>query len=255
MNDAGRIAVITGATAGIGAATARVLAPSGYRIVATGRRADRLKTLEAQVVALGGDIVSLPADVNSPGVVIELFQAAQERWGAPPDSFVLCAGRGLPGTLITSDESRWEEIFRLNYLAVARQLRDCATAFVRQAECEHNPRKKRDIVVIGSTVGRLVSSSNPVYGSTKFAVHSLVESLRQEVCSLGIRVTVIEPGFVVSEFQQSAGYDPEWFTRIVEDSGPLLEPADVARTVEFVMAMPGHVHVDDIRIRPTRQRS
>jgi NADP-dependent 3-hydroxy acid dehydrogenase YdfG len=107
--------------------------------------------------------------------------------------------------------------------------------------------------VIGSTVGREVSARNPVYGSTKFALHSLVESLRRAVSASGVRVTLIEPGFVRSGFQDSAGYDREWFADVERASGPLLVPDDVARVVRFVVEQPPHVHVDDIRLRPTRQ--
>jgi NADP-dependent 3-hydroxy acid dehydrogenase YdfG len=111
-----------------------------------------------------------------------------------------------------------------------------------------------DIVVIGSTIGRQVSSVNPVYGATKFAVHSLVEALRQEICGSNIRVTLIEPGFVRTEFQASAGYDLQWFDRLESESGPFLDAQDIARTIAFVVNQPRHVHLDDIRIRPTRQR-
>ncbi|ATS51818.2 SDR family NAD(P)-dependent oxidoreductase [Xanthomonas citri pv. phaseoli var. fuscans] len=112
----------------------------------------------------------------------------------------------------------------------------------------------QDIVVIGSTVGRTLSAGNPVYGATKFALHSLVESLRQELASSLIRVTLIEPGFVRSGFQQSAGYDMNAFDTLERDLGPFLSAEDVARSIRFVLDQPPHVHIDDIRLRPTRQR-
>ena len=102
------------------------------------------------------------------------------------------AGRGLPGTVLGSDPARWEEMLSANYLAVLRQLRACAERFVALAKGDGG-RQARDIVVLGSTVGRQVSAANPVYGSTKFALHSLVEALRQEVCGYGVRVSLIEP--------------------------------------------------------------
>lgn len=126
--------------------------------------------------------------------------------------------------------------------------------FTKQAEADGGS-QVRDIVVIGSTVGRQVSAANPVYGSTKFAVHSLVEALRQEVCALNIRVTLIEPGFVRSGFQEAAGYDTAWFEGVAAASGPLLVPEDVAEVVQFVLDRPKHVHLDDIRLRPTRQKA
>ena len=111
----------------------------------------------------------------------------------------------------------------------------------------------RDIVVLGSTVGRHISPFSSMYGSTKFAVNSLAEAARRELGPKGIRVTLVEPGFVVSEFQGVAGYDPEWFKGVVERIGPVLTPADVARTVGFIVSQPAAVHINDIVIRPTRQ--
>ena len=107
--------------------------------------------------------------------------------------------------------------------------------------------------MIGSNVGRHISPFSSMYGSTKFAVNSLAEALRREVGPRGIRVTLIEPGFVKSEFQGVAGYDPAWFEGVLTKIGPVLEPEDVARAVSFVASQPAHVHVSDVLVRPTRQ--
>ncbi|MBE8523943.1 SDR family oxidoreductase [Amycolatopsis sp. H6(2020)] len=242
-----RIVVVTGASSGIGQATARLFADDrGYGVVACARTKDRLAELEAE----HGRLLAVPADLTEDSAVPDLLAIARRRWNRSPDSFVLCAGRGLPGTVLTSDPARWQEIVELNFLAALRQLRQVAELFVGEASD-----RVRDIVVIGSTVGRQVSAANPIYGSTKFALHSLVEALRQEVCEHNIRVTLVEPGFVQSGFQRAAGYDTEWFAQVERDNGPLLTPDDVARVVDFVLRQPGHVHIDDVRIRPTRQRS
>ena len=110
-----------------------------------------------------------------------------------------------------------------------------------------------DIVVLGSTVGRNVSPFNSVYGSTKFAVHGAAEGLRRELGPKGVRVSLLEPGIVASAFQESAGYDPEWFASYSEEIGPVLSPEDVADVVGFLVSRPPHVNVGDITIRPTRQ--
>jgi NADP-dependent 3-hydroxy acid dehydrogenase YdfG len=114
-------------------------------------------------------------------------------------------------------------------------------------------RQPRDIVVLGSVVGRHVSPFSSMYGSTKFAVHSLAEALRREIGPKGVRVTLVEPAVVVSEFQQVAGYTDELVDGFNEKFGPLLVPSDIARSIAWVAAQPAHVHVSDIVVRATRQ--
>ncbi|MEV7803582.1 SDR family oxidoreductase [Microbispora sp. NPDC088329] len=248
----GRIAIVTGASSGIGRAITACFARRGMRVVAAGRREDRLAELVRELAGHPGAVVPFAGDMTRPGHTEELLAAAEREFGAA-SVFVASAGRGLPGTVLRSDPGRWRELVEANYLAVLHQLRASAAEFKKQAEADGG-RRVRDVVVIGSTVGRQVSAANPVYGSTKFAVHALVEALRQEVCVHGIRVTLIEPGFVRSGFQETAGYDPEWFEAVAEQNGPLLVPEDVAEVVGFAVDRPPHVHLDDIRLRPTRQK-
>jgi NADP-dependent 3-hydroxy acid dehydrogenase YdfG len=245
-----KIAAVTGATSGIGAATVRLLVGKHVPTVATGRRVERLAALESELNGGHRNVVGVPADVNEPGLVAKLFSAATRNFGKPPNVLVLCAGRGLPGTVLTSNSEAWESLIETGYLSVLRQLRDCVTHWMQDPASA----PVRDLVVIGSTIGRQVSAFNPVYGATKFALHSVVEALRQEVCQRGIRVTLIEPGWVKSEFQTVAGYDMKWFESVEAECGPLLSPRDVAEMIDFIVNRPAHVHVDDIRMRPTRQR-
>lgn len=246
-----RAAIVTGATAGIGAAIAEQLFEQGVKLVITGRRRDRLAELQARLGAGPEQVVQVCAEAGEPGLFERLYQQGRSSLGIAPDSAILCAGRGLPGSLLTSDPGQWKGLLEVNLLAMMHQLRDCAMQFVRDASSDD---KVRDLVVIGSTIGRQVSAFNPVYGATKFALHSLVEALRQEICDKNIRVTLIEPGFVVSEFQRTAGYDMAWFAQQQDQFGPFLSPRDIAAAVGFVLAQPKHVHIDDMRIRPTRQR-
>jgi NADP-dependent 3-hydroxy acid dehydrogenase YdfG len=248
-----RVALVTGATSGIGEATARLFVKNGMAVVAGGRGRDRLDELVNRLSPDGGEIVAVPGDLTDPSTLPAMFEAAVRQWGQEPNVAVLSAGRGLAGTVLSSDPARWAELAEVNYLSVLRQLRECAGRMAR----DNAPGDERvaDIVVLGSTVGRQVSAANPVYGSTKFAVHSLVDALRQEVCRRGVRVSLVEPGFVRTGFQRAAGYDPVWFEEVARDNGPLLTGEDVAAAIAFVVGQPAHVHIDDVRIRPTRQQA
>ncbi|MBY0263195.1 MAG: SDR family NAD(P)-dependent oxidoreductase, partial [Phycisphaerales bacterium] len=181
---------------------------------------------------------------------------ARESFGAEADLVVVNAGRGLNGSVVTSDEAQWEEMVRTNLLGAARLMRAAAhamTADIQQRDAGDWKKRPRDIVVIGSVVGRHVSPFSSMYGGTKFAVHGMAEGVRRELAGKGVRVTLIEPGFVVSEFQGVAGYTNEWFSQMRDKFGPMLEPEDVARCISFACAQPAHVHVSDILLRPTRQ--
>lgn len=249
-----KVAVITGATSGIGEAIAMSLGDEDWNLVLTGRNSDKLND-QVKILSQGtSQTLAISGDMKDESLVGKCLNASEETWDLSPDLFVLSAGRGLPGTLLNSNPEEWEDMVALNYLSVMKQLRACGQFFLNLKEKDTST-TTRDIVVIGSTAGRQVSGSNPVYGSTKFALHSLVESLRQELCEHMIRVTLIEPGFVKTNFQESAGYDTKWFNGIEEANGPLLEPVDVARVVNFIVNQPPHVHLDDIRIRPTRQKA
>jgi NADP-dependent 3-hydroxy acid dehydrogenase YdfG len=102
-------------------------------------------------------------------------------------------------------------------------------------------------------VGRNVSPFSALYGASKFAVHSLVEALRREIGPKGVRVSLIEPGFVLSGFQDGAGYSREMVDGLKQRLGPMLTGAEIADAIQFVVSRPPHVHVGDIVVRPTRQ--
>ena len=146
---------------------------------------------------------------------------------------------------MTSHESEWEALVHVNILGAARLMRRAAQYMV--------PRKAGDIVAIGSVVGRHISPFSSFYGSSKFAVMAMAEGLRREVAPSGVRVSVVMPGIVESEFQAVAGYTPENFGKSVAQFGKLLEPQAIADGIAFLLAQPPNVHVSEIMIRPTGQ--
>ncbi|RMH13199.1 MAG: SDR family oxidoreductase [Planctomycetota bacterium] len=249
---AGRIAIVTGASAGIGESTARHLAQAGARVVLNARRAERLEALAESINAAAGAeaAATCPGNCAQPQVIDAMFETARTSFGGSADLVVVNAGRGLEGSVLTSDPAQWEEMIETNLVGAARLMRAASNEMTANAEPLDRP---RDIVVLGSVVGRNVSPFSSMYGSTKFAVAGLTEGLRREVASRGVRVTHIMPGFVVSEFQGVAGYDPKWVESVFDKIGPVLEPDDVARAIVFVAQQPAHVHLSEVMIRPTRQ--
>lgn len=256
MTLSNRTGIITGASSGIGRSTAIHLAAEGCRLVLTGRNAEALSAVETEINNRAGAVVALSVagDIADRQTTEECIRQCRLRWNSNPCVFVASAGRGLPGTLSTSDEQGWKQLVETNMIGMMSQLKAISES-MKESRLQHpdmvaNP---YDIVVIGSSIGRNVSPFNSVYGATKFATHGLSEALRRELGPKGIRVSLIEPGLVATNFQNSAGYDMQWFANYAEEVGPVLQAEDVARTIQYLVGMPGNVHLDNISIRPTRQ--
>ena len=242
----GRTALITGASAGIGRATALELAAAGASVVVSARRQERLDELVKEIEGNGGKALAFAADASDDGEIDRLWKAACDFAGGRPQIVVANAGRGLQGGVLSSDVGVWHSMFKLNVLGTLRLLRVAGDAL----KGGDGP---RDIVVLGSVVGTNVSPFSGVYGATKFAVEAAAEALRREVGKSGVRVTTIKPGIVESEFQDVAGYDEENFGQMVEKFGKVLAPEDVARSIRFVLEQPPHVHVNQLTLRPVGQ--
>ncbi len=260
-NLSSRVAIITGASSGIGEAIATDLASHGCSLVLNARRAERLEAVAARLSGKAA-VATVAGDAAEQGIIDALFTTAQSRFGHRADFVVVNAGRGLAGSLSTSDEAQWEQVLRTNYLGAARLMRTAAAHLLGLVDPgpegesgKAGPwlERPRDIVVIGSSVGRNISPFSSMYGSTKFAVHALAEALRREIGPKGVRVTTIEPAIVATEFQSVAGYDPAIFGSFMDKIGPVLSPADIARSISFIVDQPAHVHINNLAIRPTRQ--
>ncbi|MEJ2644819.1 MAG: SDR family oxidoreductase [Gammaproteobacteria bacterium] len=244
-----RVAIITGATSGIGEATARKFVTAGFRVVGNARHGDGLRALERE---LGDAFVGIAGDAGDVPVLDSLFEAALDRFGRPADIVVANAGRGLGGSVTDAELSKFEDIARLNVTGVLALLQKAARSMV-ESQKSRFPDQAADIVVIGSVVGRHISPFSAVYGATKFAVHGLAEGLRREVGPKGVRVSLVEPGVVISGFQDAAGYDDEQVSHFDEAFGPLLYGDDVANAIYAIVTQPPHVHISNIMVRPTRQ--
>jgi len=136
-------------------------------------------------------------------------------------------------------------MFQVNVLGAAHLLRRVGQSMMQ--------RNAGDIVVIGSVAGRNVSPFAPVYGSSKFAIGAIVEGLRREICSHGVRVSLVMPGLVETEFLKIAGYDEENFGKETAKFGRQLEPQTIADGILWLLTLQPHVNVSEIMIRPTGQ--
>jgi NADP-dependent 3-hydroxy acid dehydrogenase YdfG len=249
-----RIAIVTGASAGIGEAIATALYDAGARVVVNARRHDRLDAWAEGKDSKRVEIVV--GDAADHAIVDAMFDQALAKWGRDADLVVVNAGRGLAGSVTDSDVDQWGEMLRTNVAGAAYLLRTAANRMAPPGETGPGPTwpdSPRDIIVLGSIAGRHISPFSSMYGSTKFAVNSLAEALRRELAPRGVRVTLLAPAVVESEFQEVAGYDATTFGQFMTRIGPVLKPADVAGLVCYIVGQPAHVHVNDVVIRPTRQ--
>jgi NADP-dependent 3-hydroxy acid dehydrogenase YdfG len=243
----GKTAIITGASSGIGRATALTLAQAGAAVVVQARRKDLLDQLASEIAKHGGEALAVAGDASVQTDIDLLFERALN-WnngGRKYDIIVVNAGRGLAGGIISSDELQWQEIYQVNVLGAAHFMRKAGQYMVQ--------RKGGDIVVIGSVVGRNISPFSGFYGSSKFAIGAIAEGLRREICSFGVRISVVMPGIVLSEFQTVAGYNEENFGKGVAQFGKLLQPQAIADGIHWLLTLPPHVNVNEIMIRPTGQ--
>jgi len=244
-----RIAIVTGATSGIGEATARKFAAAGFGVVGNGRNAAKLASMEEEI---GFAFRGVAGDASDHAVLERLFEAGQERFGKPADIVVANAGRGLGGSVKDADLSEFDDLLKINVTGTLALLQKAARRMVDGRQSAY-PKTAADIVIVGSVVGRNISPFSAVYGATKFAVHALAEGLRRELGPKGVRVSLVEPGIVLSGFQAVARYGDEMLQSFHDRFGPLLLGDDVASAIHYVVTRPPHVYISDIVVRPTRQ--
>jgi len=243
----GKTAIVTGASSGIGRASAIRLAELGAAVVINARRKSRLDEVISQITTIGGNALAVAGDASVTADLDSLLDRTLnwEGGGCKVDIVVVNAGRGLAGGVLNSDESQWRQLYEINVLG--------ATHLMRIAGQYMSRRKMGDIVAIGSVAGRNISPISGLYGSSKFAIAGIVEGLRREVCQSGVRVSLVMPGVVVSGFQAVAGYGEEDFGKLIAQIGKLLEPKDIAEGICWLLTLPPHVNVNEIMIRPTGQ--
>lgn len=237
----GKIALVTGASSGIGAATALAMAAAGATVVAGARRVDRLKELAANA---DGEVLPVELDVADQQSVRDAVATAVSHFGGL-DVVVNNAGVMLSGPIVGADTAEWDRMVATNLLG---------TLYVTHAALPHLLARKGTVVQISSTSGRIASAMGGVYAATKFGVNAFTESLRQEVTEQGVRVVTIEPGMVDTELADHIGHDEiREMARKMAGSMRTLRAEDVAAAVVYAVGQPDHVAVNEILLRPTDQ--
>jgi NADP-dependent 3-hydroxy acid dehydrogenase YdfG len=237
---AGKTAVVTGASSGIGEATAQALSREGCNVVLAARREDRLNALAAE---LGEGALAAPTDVTDPAACAALVARTVERFGSL-EILVNNAGLGLYGSVAEGDPEDWRMMFDVNVLGVLYTTRAAVRQMLRQGA--------GDVVFVSSLAGRRVPRADgTVYAATKHAVNAVAEGLRMDVHEKGIRVINVEPGLVRTEFPESSYPSAEEYYAEKEYSP--LEAEDVAAAVVYALNQPPRVSVNEILVRPTEQ--
>lgn len=242
----GKVALVTGASSGIGRATARRLAREGMRVVLASRRVERLEELAKDLAALGADAFAQPVDLRDEDSIEELFATVRERFGGV-DVLVNNAGLGHHAPLVSGSTEAWREMLEVNVLALCVCTREAVRDMRARGDVGH-------VVHISSMAAHRVPAGSGVYSATKYAVRSLTEGLRLELREMGsaIRVSAISPGYVETEF--AARYHrSEEAARATYSRFKVLEDVDVADAVAWVLASPPHMQVHDILLRATDQ--
>ncbi|MFF1449493.1 SDR family NAD(P)-dependent oxidoreductase [Streptomyces sp. NPDC058274] len=241
----GTVTLVTGASSGIGAAVARVLAARGSAVALVARREDRLTELAAELTAAGGRALPLAADVADEEQARAAVERTVETWGRL-DILVNNAGVARRGPMLDASVADWEQMVRVNLLGTLY----CAHAALPHLidAAENEPRKVADLVNVSSLSGRVVHQGSGVYNATKHGLNAYSESLRQEVAGRRVRVSVLEPAAVATEL-----FPPEVRRALVAQTRPYerLSPMDVADAVEYVVTRPPHAAVSELLIRPS----
>ncbi len=242
----GRAIAITGASSGIGAACARMLAEAGASVALGARRTERLEELAGEIESAGGTAVAIEADVAQEEQANAFVRQAQERLGRL-DGLVNNAGVMLLGPVTDADTGDWRRMIDVNVLGLL-YCTHAALPLMRE-------QGGGDIVNVSSVAGRFAGPGSGVYTLTKFGVNAFSEALRQEVVASRVRVVVVEPGYVETELQGHNEHPAvlEAIEKSKAKIGEVLTAGDIADGIAYAVTRPPHVAVNEILIRPSGQ--
>ena len=244
------VALVTGSSSGIGAATARRLAAEGAAVALVARRRDRLDDLAAAIRADGGTALAVTADVTSQQQAADAVGQAVAGLGRM-DIVVNNAGIMLLSPALDASVDEWDEMIALNVQGMLYLTHAALPHLVRAAE--DSPRRVADLVTITSTAGRVARPGSSVYSLTKFGAAGFSEALRQEMLSRRVRVSVVEPGTVDTELITHVREDIRQAAQSQTASIEPLRPDDIADTVAYIVTRDRRVAVNEILVRAAEQ--
>jgi NADP-dependent 3-hydroxy acid dehydrogenase YdfG len=241
----GKVCVVTGASSGIGAATARRLAGEGAAVALAGRREDLLQQLADEIEGSGGRALAVRTDVTKEDEARALIERSNSELGRL-DVLVNNAGVMLLGPIQGADTEEWRRMVEVNLLGLF-YCTHAALPVMRDQGSGH-------IINVSSVAGRTASLGVGVYNATKWGVVGFSESLRQEAVHVNVRVTVVEPGFVATELQDhSTNPLAKAAIEDMRQKTTPLQAEDIAESIYFAVSQPPHVSVNEILVRPTEQ--
>ena len=247
---AGCAALVTGASSGIGAATAVALGRQGSRVALVARRADRLDAVRRRIGDQGGVALALEADISDRDQATGAVQRAVAEFGRL-DTLVNNAGIMLLGSALRSSVEDWERMVALNVMGALYVTHAALPHLVSAAE--DSPRRVADVVNVSSTAGRIARPGAGVYALTKFGLAAFSESLRQECLSHRVRVSVVEPGTVDTEILSHVGENVRPAVQSqIESIEPLL-PEDIAEAIVHIVTRDRRVAVNEVLVRAGAQ--
>jgi NADP-dependent 3-hydroxy acid dehydrogenase YdfG len=247
----GTVALVTGASSGIGEATARRLAAEGATVAIAARRVDRLERLAGEIGDAGGRALAIESDVTDRSQAEALVERTVAELGRL-DTVVNNAGVMLLGPAIDAPIEEWDRMVDLNVKGLLYVAKAALPHLLKSADEE--PRRVADLVNISSVAGRRARSDSAVYNLTKHGVGAFSEALRQEVTERHLRVSLVEPGAVLTEL---AGHNrPGVLEAIKGRFGAMerLEADDIADAISYIVTRPRHVAINEILVRPTEQQ-
>lgn len=244
------VALVTGASSGIGRATALALAAAGAAVALTARREERLAELAGRIRAAGGTALALPADLTDEPQAAGVVERTVRELGRL-DTLVNNAGLMIVGPAEASSTADWQRMVDINLTALMHTSHAALPHLLEAARGE--PRRVADMVNVAAVGARTALAGNAAYCATKFGVAAFSEALRQELAHRHVRVSVVEPGSVDTELREHN--PPEVQQALAQALGSIerLEPRDVADTIVHIVTRSRRVAVAEVLVRPTEQ--